>query len=413
MPALLDGGRASQAARPLRQADWLPALVDDTRTILTGFAPDNQGLPYGPQFAPAPTPASGSQLPPRNSRTAQIVPQDPAQWYPETGSSAQQAPRLLIAPPEAYGHRSENLELMAREADQHTRRGFELAGRGACFSARAEFIAALRILAQALDAQRRTNLHSTTLAAGLTALKEAEDFLPAGSQLEADLELRSIIAGHRTKVLKDTAPDSLTPLLAMQSYLTFAQEQLGAAADREVAGSIALYGLGKLHKALSEQQAVSVRGARAKAMVFYQAALLVYPQNDLASNDLGVLLAQAGRSEDARVALEHSVALHQSAAGWHNLAVVYRQLGQLPLAERAEQFAQAAGQAEKSRVSRGASGSRPVAWVDPPTFAQAASQTSLASPPVPTRTPAQPGAEASPAKSNVARFPFLLPNSKK
>ena len=34
--------------------------------------------------------------------------------------------------------------------------------------------------------------------------------------------------------------------------------------------------------------------AEPKAMVFYQAALLVMPRNSMAANDLGVLLARSG-----------------------------------------------------------------------------------------------------------------------
>lgn len=428
-PALLRApNAATNAPRRLStpaKHDWLPALTDDTRTVLTEFSLEHPAIVRtgGPLLQTVSGSETGPQLRSAGSMPERPMVQEPALWYPETAlppQVEQQSPRLLIAPPEAYGQRSQNLELMAREADMHTRRGFELAGRGAYFSARAEFIAALRLLAQGLDAERHTRLHSTTLGAGLCALKEAEDFLPSGSQIEADLDLAGIIAGHRTPVLKNAAVEGLTPLSAMQSYLTFGQEQLGAAADREVAGSMALYALGKLHKAISEQQAVSVPGARAKAMVFYQAALLVYPQNHMASNELGVLLAQGGRCEDARVALEHSLAIQQTSAGWHNLAVVYQQLGKGPLAYRAEQLAQRTRQAESAHLARYAPGvQQPVRWVNPQTFAQTTGQGPQAGPPVPTRTPANAPANApantpgvagptSPAQPSVARSPFSL-----
>ena len=79
--------------------------------------------------------------------------------------------------------RSEQLESIARQADQQTRHGFELAGRGAYFAARSEFIAALRLVAQGLDTDGQTKIHGKSLAAGLTALKEAEDFIPGGSKI--------------------------------------------------------------------------------------------------------------------------------------------------------------------------------------------------------------------------------------
>lgn len=388
---------APQASRPMtRELNWLPSLVDDTRTILTGFAFESpQSTSLSRSGGPALIPAGVASQEPREVRSAPWTQQPPT-------TSAEEPPRLLIVPPDAHAHRSQNLELIAREADLHSRRGFELASRGAYFSARAEFIVALRLLAQALDAEHCTRLHCTALGAGLTALKEAEDFLPKGSGVEADLDLASIIVGHRTPVLHGVSIAGLTPMAALQCYFTFAQEQFGAAVDREVAGSIALYGLGKLHKELSEQHAVALLGARPKAMVFYQAALLAYAENHLASNDLGVLLAQAGRYEDARMALEHSLALRQGATGWHNLAVVYQNLGRDELSRRASWLSQVSRQQEKTRLAQMASGAQqPVAWVDPPAFAQAAGQTLPAA-----RTP-------SADRSNVARSPFPLPNNKK
>ena len=98
--------------------------------------------------------------------------------------------------------RSEQLEQVARQADEQTRHGLELAGRGAYFAARSEFIGALRLIAEGLDTQQKTDTHGHALAAALTAMKEAEDFLPAGSRPEAELDLSGIIAVHTTPVLK-------------------------------------------------------------------------------------------------------------------------------------------------------------------------------------------------------------------
>ena len=102
-------------------------------------------------------------------------------------------------------------------------------------------------MAQGLDAESGTPAHSRALAAGLTALKEAQDFLPKGGKLEADLDLPTIVASHRTPVLKGAPAGSLLPLVALKAYFTFAQAQLSQAAGHEVAGSMALYALGKLH----------------------------------------------------------------------------------------------------------------------------------------------------------------------
>jgi tetratricopeptide (TPR) repeat protein len=256
--------------------------------------------------------------------------------------------------------------MTAREADVHTRRGFELAGRGAYFSARAELIMALRLLAQALDAGSQTTTHSRALASGLTAIREAADFLPGGTQLEAHLDMRGVIAAHESPVLKNDAVEGLTPLIALQSYFTYAQEQLSAAGDGEWAASMALYGLGNLHRTLAAERIGVIRAAAPKATTFYHASLLVSPRNYLASNELGVLLARAGRYHDARSALEHSVSVCPQSAGWHNLAVVHRQLGEADRAQGAYRQYQASRRIEIARALRpGPVRGHQVQWVDP------------------------------------------------
>jgi len=341
-----------------------------------------------PPAAPAglPTPPGAPE-----EDAAEPAPKDaPAEAaaMPPTSPRALPLPEGTPLPPSAASTvRSEQLEDIARQADRQTRHGFELAGRGAYFAARAEFIAALRLLAQGLDAEQQTALHSQSLAAGLTALKEAEDFLPKGSHIEADLDLSAIIGSHRTPVLKDADLKALTPLLALQCYFTFAQEQLAAAAGHEVAGSMALRGLGKLHTSLAGNKAMHVRAGEPKAMAFFQAALLVSPQNYMAANDLGVLLAQCGNYAQARGVLEHSLSICPQSIGWHNLAVVYQRLGQLELARRADWQAEVARRAEAARLSaRQGPPPQPVRWVDPQTFAQTPSEPAYVGPAMPERS---------------------------
>ncbi|MGA2062209.1 MAG: hypothetical protein ABSG67_17130 [Thermoguttaceae bacterium] len=268
--------------------------------------------------------------------------------------------------------RSEQLESIARQADQQTRHGLELAGRGAYFAARSELIAALRLVAQGLDADGQTKNHGKSLAAGFTALKEAEDFLAGGVRLEADLDLPAIIAGHSTPVLKDADMASATSLTAMKSYFTFAQEKLAQAAGSEVAGSMALRGLGKLHEELAKGNSPGTKAAGPKAIVFYQAALLVCPQNFMAANDLGVMSARNGNYEDARKMLEYSLSLDKQSTVWHNLAVVYENLGRGDQALQAQQQAFIALQMEQARRQNMPLGAGDkVNWVDENAFAQA------------------------------------------
>ena len=143
------------------------------------------------------------------------------------------------------------------------------------------------------------------------------------------------------------------------------------AAGHEVAGSMALHALGKLHDAMAHKKSGPLPAAEPKAMACFQAAMLVDPKNFMAANDLGVLLARCGNYSDARRMLEYSLSLSPQSATWHNLSVVYGQLDQRALAQRADQQTAVLQQAEiaRRRTSQGTANNS-VQWVDPQTFAQ-------------------------------------------
>jgi tetratricopeptide (TPR) repeat protein len=291
------------------------------------------------------------------------------------GADWQSAPRHWQ---DASGTRSEQLEKMARQADRQIRHGFDLANRGAYYAARAEFTAALRLIAQGLDAEEQATVHSRALGAAWTAMREAQDFIPAGARLESELDMPAIVGSHRTELLKRASTEELRPLAALQRYLTFTQEQLSVAAGHEVAGSIALCALGKLHAAMAAQRSLDVVAAEPKAVAFFQASLLVEPQNYMAANELGVFRARCGDYAEARRMLEYSTAVHRTALGLNNLAAVYEQMGDRTLAESARQQAEAAARSEAGvpgNVPRPANSL--VQWVAPAVMAQASGQAAL------------------------------------
>jgi hypothetical protein len=277
--------------------------------------------------------------------------------------------------PVAIPVRSQSMEKLAVQSDQQIRHGLELANRGAYFAARAEFIAALRLIAQGLDSDSNSTLHSQALTAATTALREAQDFLPASGKLESELELSSIIAGHRTPVLKILPPQPMQAMHALKQYLTYAQEQFAVSAGQEVSGSVALGSLGKLHAAMARKPNPETVSAEAKAIVFFQAAILVCPQNFMAANDLGVLLAQSKDTAGARRYLEHSVLICRCSDNLSNLSLVYRQIGESRLAELAAEKCRRAKESEIARqksASLAAGGT--VEWVDPSTLVQSSDQ---------------------------------------
>jgi hypothetical protein len=85
--------------------------------------------------------------------------------------------------------------------------------------------------------------------------------------------------------------------------------------------------------------------------------------------------------------LEHSLAIRRQSAGWHNLAVVYQQLGQSDLARRANWQAETARRAEAARAAGvSVAAQQSIRWVDPRAFGQSAGDV----PPPARRTAQQP-----------------------
>lgn len=242
-----------------------------------------------------------------------------------------------------------------------------LADRGAYFSARSEFIQALRVITQALDTQSQQTVHSQALAEGLRALQEADDFAPQGSRLEADLDLRSIVASHRTPVLKGADLAELTPLIALQQYYTFAQQRLALAGGGQSAASQALYGVGRLAIVLAERSPDERRLHAPKAMALFHAALANDANNWRAAHELGVLYAQFGQLPEAKRLLWQSAALRPRKETWQNLAVVHDRLGEADLAKKARFEMELV---ERQRPARATSRSGlAVDWVDASQFA--------------------------------------------
>lgn len=241
------------------------------------------------------------------------------------------------------------MQAVSERAFGITQNAIGLADRGAFYSSRSEFIQALRVVTQALDAQSGDSSHSTALAEGLRALTEADDFAPQGSQLEADLDLNSIVASHRTPVLKQEDLVGITSLVALQQYYTYAQQRLASASGHEPAASQALFGLGRLTVLMAERSADSRRLHAPKAMTLFQASLAVDSRNARAAHELGVLYAQFGQLEDARRLLVMSVNLSPQKETWHNLSVVHERLGEVELARKARYELQLATQAQSGR----------------------------------------------------------------
>jgi tetratricopeptide (TPR) repeat protein len=247
-------------------------------------------------------------------------------------------------------------------------RGCDLAQRGALFAAQTEFIQVIRRVAQANDAEHRTDGHSRALAEGLRALDEAADFVPNGSGLEGELDVAIAASSHRTPHVR-IAPAGVAPHTAVAIYHSFAQERLAVAVGGQQAGSMALFGLGKVHARIAERRDDDVLSTRS-AMTMYLAALAACPANHMAANELGVLLCRNGHPADAARMFEQAIDQSPSATAYHNLAVAQQKLGfaQQAAANQRESERLAAWERSTGAVSRRAG----VQWVAAENFGQLA-----------------------------------------
>jgi hypothetical protein len=212
------------------------------------------------------------------------------------------------------------------------------------------------------------------LAEGLRALDEARDFVPDGTGLEGDLDVRIAASSHRTPVVRDSRV-MVAPHTAVALYHGLAEERLAAAVGGQQAGSMALYGLGKVQASLAAHNDDDILSTRS-AMTMYAAALAACPTNHLAANELGVLLCRNGHPAEAARLFERAIDQSPSATTYHNLAVAQQRLG-LPgqaAANQQESDRLAAWERSTGAVSRRAG----VQWVSPGEMAQ------VAGPPTPT-----------------------------
>lgn len=239
---------------------------------------------------------------------------------------------------------------------------FALAQRGASYAARQELIEVLRLISQAKDNREGTRIRSESLAAGLRALEEAEDFVPRGTQLEAEMALAVICAAHRTPLSKQADFAKVLPSQMMDRYNRYAQIKLALSVAGEPAGSMALYTLGKLNSQLGDVEPEQHRMATRRAVAFQQAALLAHNQNYMAAHELGVLLAETGHLAEAWQLLDQVARREPNAIVFRNLARVHDELGQTAFANECRVHADQLARQGRGPVAQ-------VAWVSPQQFA--------------------------------------------
>ena len=244
-------------------------------------------------------------------------------------------------------------ESAAQQAAHHIEYGKSLSRRGASFAARQEFYSALRVIAQANDANIGGNNFSESLGRAIMIMKEAEDFVIKNPQSEVALNVVAVIDSHRSKVITIDEAQSMTPAAAVQRYYSVAQEQLDFAGGRNVVAAEVFFCLGKLQTALMKTQTVPGQLDAAQAIVFHQVAIQSDNNHYRSANELGVLLAKTGQLERATKLFKQSLITKATTQAWQNLAKTHARLGEQKLAQLAQSEAVEASQVQVANSSAG------------------------------------------------------------
>jgi polysaccharide export outer membrane protein len=283
------------------------------------------------------------------------------------------APNVEVRPagiemPVSDENQRASLRGVVLQSTQLTKDGVALASKGATYYSRTKFLAALQLVADALDARHNTQFHSHALSAGATALREADDFGHPSSSPSGDADPVTLSASHVTPLLKQARPQSVTRLQALQLYYSYATTQFAVAVGGIPEASSAICYLGRLQPFLGGSSDRSATLAEPKALALQQAALSVDPRNFRAANELGVLLAHCGQLEPARKALLYSASIERHPEIFQNLAYVYREMGDRSDAQT--MLTLAAEERRQQAAGHSRSGARPLVYlVDHKTFA--------------------------------------------
>lgn len=355
VPARGEASRIVRLPPPDPLGESPSVLVDSEPPTLAGPAPEGTSAP-----TTEPAPAAAMVLP-SDAVEARIAPLvERAFEAEEYDEDAEAAARASVDDLLAYYPAERELSTQLRSEVQQA---FSLARNGALHAAKERFEELLGEMARTKDASRMTSRYSRSLAAGLRALREADDFENLTGDRKGDV--LAIAAGHQTPMLHGAGLEWTLPHEAVAMYHRYAERKLAAAVEGEQAGSMMLFGLGKLHQQMAARRD-NVPQALRKGLTFHRAAVLTHGGNHLAANEAGVLLARAGRYSQARPWLEQAAVQSQSSVTYRNLAYVCQKMGDTPGAQQHDLHAHQLASREMSQGQMSAE--RGITWVAPQDF---------------------------------------------
>ena len=217
-------------------------------------------------------------------------------------------------------------QAVGQRLTNHVKNCESLLRRGAFCSAREEADSACVLLIRHIDLIDNAYRCEPAWQAAKQSLREAEDFLAV--QRSSDSEgLRRLIDSHHTPILKGKNLAEMSPLTAVQHYRVYAELQLVEATQGHPWASELLYAVGRTYQSEADANAKQVDSLRMRALAYYRAARSTLPSNAVACNQLGYLLLQMDRNEEAREVLASAVSLTNDVASLSNLAEASRRLG--------------------------------------------------------------------------------------
>ena len=261
--------------------------------------------------------------------------------------SAKAAPALSSVQPSALPRRRAHpqAEASARKRIQY---GESLSRRRSFYAAREEFILALLLVSNSHENESTHDTRADRLAQALTAMDEISDFASMRNRSGNDPRFQQAVDSHKTQLLAGSNLAAISPKKAIDLYCGYAQSQLEQAIGLSAAGSEALHALGKLELMAPNTNSRHASIGQTKALVFFRSSMSVNRSNALCANDLGVLLFNMGRLNEAEEAFRLSLGSTQSRLVWNNLTSVHRQQASLATSANQRnhqlQLAQAAGQ---------------------------------------------------------------------
>lgn len=302
----------------------------------------------------------------------------------------------------------DSIRIVDQRAGELISNGFDLTKRGAIYAAQNEFVRALEMIGHTRDGLTRTTRYHDAIVRGLTALEEVDDFVLTTSSLASNDTLKDIVATHETPVLKQVTAEVLTPVLATRRYCAYAQAMLLEGCSGIRVSSEALYGLGRTEMVRAQMPVHEQTVGAPKAMVLFETAVRLDPNNYEACNELGVLFAEYGQHARARDLLLQSVRSKETPEAWFNLAQVGARVGDRELEDLSR--ARYRATSNTSNVDVGHPGFR---WVDRQQFQSNSPPDYLLAQGVKTTTTNPPQAELPVTSKGVAEEVDNAPTGRK